>query len=95
MAVRASGEAYYGRTDRVGLYQAQGALSGRDQFAVSLCDDRESDIAPRRTLVLGSAPVSGTATAQNVMEPLWPWVLGAILVVLTAEWIVYNKRVFV
>ncbi len=95
VAVRSSGQAYYGRTDRVGLYRAEGALSGRDLYAVSLCADSESEIAPRRTLVLGSAPVSGSSSAQNVMEPVWTWLLAAVLAVLALEWIVYNKRVFV
>jgi hypothetical protein len=95
VAVRSSGEAYYGRTDRVGLYHADGAVSGRELYAVSLCDDGESDIAPATTLVLGSAPVEGQAGARNVMRPIWPWLLAGVLVVLTLEWIIYNKRVLI
>ena len=95
VVVRGSGEAYYGRTDRVGLYHAEGAVSGRGLYAISLCDDEESDIAPSRTLVLGSAPVRGESRAANVMQPVWPWLLVGVLVVLTLEWIIYNKRVLV
>jgi hypothetical protein len=93
--VRGSGEAYYGRTDRAGLYDAEGAVSGGGRFAVSLCDDDESDIRPSKTLVLGSAPVTGESRATNVTQPLWPWLVVGVLLILTLEWIIYNKRVFV
>ena len=95
VAVRGSGEAYYGRTDRVGLYHAEGAVSGAGLYAVTLCDDQESDIAPSTTLVLGSAPVAGASRAGKVMRPVWGWLLIGLLVVLTLEWIIYNKRVWV
>ena len=78
----------------IGLHGFNNAQAG-GLFAVSLCDDDESNIRPSKTLVLGSAPLTGESQATDVTQPLWPWLLIGVLLILTLEWIIYNKRVWV
>ena len=85
----------YARTRRVGPYTVEPAAEGHDLFAVNLASPDESLIAPKRVVVLGSTRLASTQGKAMVNEPLWPWLIVALLVVSLVEWIVYNKRVYV
>jgi hypothetical protein len=85
----------YARTRRVGPYTIEPAAEGHEMFAVNLFSPDESRIAPERVVVLGSTVLAAAQGKVLVNEPLWPWVLVALLVILLLEWIVYNKRVYV
>lgn len=85
----------YARTRRVGTYEVQPAADGAAHFAVNLFDPAESQIAPKNVVVLGSSPIPTTQGKNLVNDPLWSWLLLALLVVVVLEWIIYNKRVFV
>ena len=85
----------YARTRRVGVYRATPGVDGEDVFAVNLFDRTESDVAPSRTLTLSGEQLEADATIQRVNQPIWPWLLLAILGVLMIEWVVYCKRVYV
>jgi hypothetical protein len=51
-----------------------------------------SDIRPRPLPTFAtSAPVTNTATAQPAAE-WWPWLAGAALLVLGAEWLAFSRR---
>ncbi len=87
--------AYYGNTDRVGLYAAENAADGGGEFAVNLFDDKESMVRPNDRFRIGADRVAATSGEQRVNRPLWPYILAAALAVSFLEWIVYNRRVFV
>ena len=92
----ASGLAYYGGTERVGVYRAEGATPGRDRFAVNLEDDAESYIAPpTRPLKIDNRPVQEMAAIKTATPEVWRWFIGAALVLVLVEWGVYNRRVMI
>jgi von Willebrand factor type A domain/Aerotolerance regulator N-terminal len=85
----------YARTRKVGTYTLTPAARGKNTFAINLFDARESNIAPAETVVLGSAAVATTSAKTLVNEPLWPWLILAILAVTLIEWTIYTRRVAV
>ncbi|MCP4592840.1 MAG: VWA domain-containing protein [bacterium] len=87
--------AHYARTRRVGVYRLEPAVAGQEVFAVNLFSSAESDIQPSNNLIVGATALQATEGAQLVNQPLWPYLLIAVLVILLLEWIIYNKRVFV
>ncbi len=93
--VRSQQVTYFGKTDHVGLYLAEPAVTGQEHFAVNLFDENESFIAPNKGFTIGTEAVPQSEGVQRVNRPLWPYLLLAALVVLFAEWYIYNKRVFV
>ena len=78
-----------------------------DLFAVDLFDNRESDLSTRGLAPLGApgpvaekyqmkigfTPVAGKTKSEGVDAPLWKWAVVAGLMVLVAEWFIYNRRV--
>ncbi len=94
LRVDASGTAYYGNTDRAGVYAVDGGLPGRDQFAVNLEDDWESDIAPPPgPLTVDRRPVAELNAIRTATPEVWRWFVGAALALVLFEWWVYNRRV--
>lgn len=86
---------HYARTRHVGLYRVEPGIAGHDTFAVNLFDAMESDVAPYPRLTIGTETVEARTGEQPTNKPAWPYVLLAMLVILTLEWVVYNRRVFV
>jgi hypothetical protein len=89
-----SGSIRFPGTDRVGPY----SLSIPDQpvrlFAVNLLDSQESNIEPQREIVLSGQPVQAEERALTRSNlPLWPFLVGLVLVLVCLEWIVYNHKV--
>jgi hypothetical protein len=91
----ASGVAYFGGTERAGLYRTEDAVGGPAQFAVNLEDDQESDIAPPAgpLQLAGGAEVRELAMIRTATPEVWRWFMGAALALLLVEWWVYNRRV--
>ncbi|MDX1963544.1 MAG: BatA and WFA domain-containing protein [Pirellulales bacterium] len=87
----------YSATSTTGIYQAQVAGKTVQKFAVNLFDSLESNLAP--------VPDGGVQIGFNDIPPaeswqlgesnFWKWLLLAGLVLLLAEWYVYNRRVYV
>ncbi len=86
---------HYARTRTVGIYRAEPGMPGQDRFAVNLFDAVESCTAPRTKLSIGTETLTVAAGDKPTNRPAWPYVLLAMLGVLTLEWVVYNRRVFV
>lgn len=61
-------------------------------FAVNLFDPQEGHIEPVDNFKLGTEKVAGRRAGEGIQTPLWPWALGACLLVLLAEWWVYVRR---
>lgn len=93
--VRGIGLASYSRTDHVGIYRVATGIPGEDARAVNLLDDHESFIAPQRQFRIAAEDVTVTESVDPLNRPLWPYVLGALGLILLLEWIIYNKRIFV
>jgi len=94
VASTAAGSIRFPGTGRVGPY----SLSIRDQpvrlFAVNLLDPQESDVEPRRQIVLAGEPVQAeehALTRSNL--PLWPFLVGLALILVCLEWIVYTRKI--
>ncbi|MCZ6851448.1 MAG: VWA domain-containing protein [Planctomycetota bacterium] len=78
---------------RVGLYRVRGAAPPMDRIAVNMSSDIESDIRPRRSLVV-NAQVTQASTPSTVAPlELWPWLVAIAIGLLVIEWIVYCKRI--
>ncbi len=88
-----SGAFRFAATDRVGVYQITPEGKPPTTFAVNLLDDHESFIQPRPQVTL----LGQTATAQadggrlGNLE-LWPFLALLALVLVCAEWLLYNSR---
>ncbi|HUR53712.1 MAG TPA: hypothetical protein VMZ71_06255, partial [Gemmataceae bacterium] len=80
-------------TAELGIYAASFG-DDRLRFAVNLFDPAEGDIAPRGEVGVGSQTVQA---GENRKQPrdLWKFAVLAALLVLVAEWWVYNRRVSV
>ena len=89
----------YDRADRVGIYSATGAGGFSQTFAVSLLSHAESQITPnaKPQITVTDAPLPGeakpaTGGSVTVRREIWPYVAGAVLVLLCAEWLFFHRR---
>lgn len=102
-----SGRMAFQDTERLGTYQVfqNGELVKR--FAVNLFDRDESDVALRvsetgqdglnivENLTIGFVEVVAQPRNADIRKELWKWLLVLALVVLIAEWYIYNRRVYI
>ncbi len=67
------------------------------RFTVNLFDPLESDIRPpqENSLQIGQLTVPAKSGYASARRETWKWLLAAALVVLLAEWYIYNRRVYV
>ena len=77
---------------RAGLYQIAGAAPPHELVAVNIASDSESDIRPRREIMVNSETPGAVQGESAMSRPLWPWLLGAALALLVAEWLMYCRR---
>lgn len=78
-------------TNELGVYTAV-AGDDRQRFAVNLFDPSEGDIAPRESVSVGNQTVEAGKPRKQPRD-LWKLAVLAGVVVLLAEWWIYNKRV--
>ena len=86
----------FAATDQLGVYLVEqfdrsNAILQSAAFSVNLFDEAESDIAPRESVLVGQAEVSAAAREEEGRREFWPWLAGAALGVLVAEWWVYHR----
>jgi len=90
----AAGVAYYGGADRVGVYEVEKGVPGRDRFAVNLEDDSESDIAPPEgDLTIGGTSIGKVEAIKSATPEVWRYFIGVALAFVLLEWWLYNRRV--
>lgn len=85
----------WGPIRRVGLYELAWTHQGQRAtrlFAVNMLDGDESRIGAVESLEIGTERVAGRSGGTGVLTDLWPWVIGACLLLLAAEWWVYHRR---
>jgi hypothetical protein len=87
----------YSDTENIGVYSVAGkdADEADHLFTVNLMDRQESDLAVRENLGLGLEEIQATASTQVARKEWWVWIVFTCLVVITIEWLIYNKRVFI
>ncbi|MFQ5428728.1 MAG: VWA domain-containing protein [Phycisphaerae bacterium] len=89
--------AMYAKTQQCGLYRASfdDPNETTEAYAANTLDATESLITPNPALSIGSEKVETVAKEVKANRPLWPYAVGAALVILLLEWWVYNKRVMI
>lgn len=86
------------QTEDVGFYQArpEGSEQLLQLFAVNLFSARESNIGIEADVQIGAQVVAASQIGTEfVRVEYWRWLLAIALVILFAEWIVYNRRIAV
>lgn len=86
----------FNRTDELGFYEVREGSGEKisQQFAVNLFDTRESDLTPAAEIDIGHEEVKAEQGRQTARKELWKWLALAALCVLTFEWYIYNRRVY-
>jgi hypothetical protein len=105
--VDASGRMVFQDTERLGTYQVYRDGELVKSFAVNLFDRDESDVALRvaetgedglnivENLTIGFVEVVAQPPNADIRKELWKALLVLALVVLIAEWYIYNRRVYI
>jgi len=93
LAETPSGRFSFTDTMELGIYET--AVEGKavGQFAVSLLDAAESDIATRPDIQIDRVPVQGNAAPEARRLDIWRGLLLGGLAVLLLEWYIYSRRV--
>ena len=87
----------FSKTQRSGVYEVSNPIGGEvdQRIAVNLMDANESNLVVREDLNLGYSNLKRVASQMPRRKEFWPWLLVGSLVLLMAEWIIYNRRVFI
>jgi hypothetical protein len=86
--------AYFGETDYAGVYEVR--LDGETRsYAGNLMSPEESEIRPRENLDLGNQRIAGTAEVVRQNIELWRPLALLALLLLSVEWWVYSRKVWI
>lgn len=84
-------------TERVGIYGIRSQDPGVEEarfFAVNLLDAAESNVEPVREISVSGTQVQAEGDAiSRANLPLWPFLVGFVLIVACLEWLIYNRKV--
>jgi hypothetical protein len=91
-----SGPALFADTNQLGIYDVARTVNGRRQvlshFAVDVSSPDVSAVAPVAHPNLASSIAAATpGTTRTRRQDWWPWLAGAALIVLSAEWAVFHR----
>ncbi len=90
-----TGAYLFADTDEVGIYQVTRDDGEHEKnFAVNLFDPIESRIVPREFLETEYTQVQAEERFEPARRDAWRWILAIAVLVLVAEWYVYNRRVY-
>ena len=84
-------------TNELGVYQVFASEDGgvEQRFAVNLFDDVESNIGPADMVITQYEDIAARRVLETKPIKIWKYLLGLSLVMLVAEWYVYNRRVYI
>lgn len=88
----------YTQTDDLGFYQANPVEGERllQLFTVNLFSEQESNIAAAPAVAIGTVTVAANQVQKDIVRiELWRWLLAIALLVLSAEWFLYTRRIAV
>lgn len=96
VAVGRDGAIRFTGTTQLGVYRVEESPRRTRRFAVNLLNGGESNLTPRdKAVQIGYVEVAGKTGWEPGRREIWKWLLAAALVVLLAEWYIYNRRVYV
>lgn len=75
----------------VGQYAKGQPLGNAEQFAVNLFSREESSITPRPDIAFTGTEAEPQGAAPTRPIEIWPWVLAVSILLLSAEWWLYNR----
>lgn len=83
-------------TNELGVYEVDEGDDAVGHFAVNLFNAEESNIRPPEdnSVSIGHVDIAGQSVPRIARTQGWRWLLLAGLVVLIAEWYIYNRRVY-
>jgi len=84
----------YGNTNRLGIYDVHEKKDLSQQFAVNLFDSAESDIRPKPEIYSGYEEIKARSAWQPMRKEAWRYVLLAAIAILSLEWYIFNRRVY-
>ena len=91
-----SGVIHFAQTDSIGRYQVtqrgESGVLAQSTFVVNVTDENASDIRPRADSLGGGVTGTAGSATPGVRAETWPYLAGAVLVVLSGEWLYYCKR---
>jgi uncharacterized protein YegL len=90
-----TGVCRYADTARVGIYRVNWAPDGQASFAVNLEDPAESNVAPGAEIHIGNVAVTRGEPIRSATPETWRWFIGACLLIVLVEWLIYNRRVMI
>ena len=87
----------FGQSDQTGIYQVgtKGDAEPDQLFAVNLLDSLESNLQVREELNLGYEKIEATISSIPARKEFWTWIVLLVLAIITIEWYIYNRRVFI
>ncbi|MCP4259812.1 MAG: VWA domain-containing protein [Planctomycetes bacterium] len=89
-----SGSIRFANTSRTGLYNLSIPTQPIRIFAINLLDKLESNIEPLREIVFAGQPVeTQERSVKRANLPLWPFLVGLVLILACLEWLIYNLKV--
>jgi hypothetical protein len=89
-----SGSIRFANTSRAGVYNLSIPTQPIRVFAVNLLDKQESNIEPLREIVFAGQPVeTQERDIKRANLPLWPFLVGLVLILACLEWLIYNLKV--
>jgi hypothetical protein len=86
--------ATFGPVQRAGAYRFRWTDARGEQVRVAAVNPAEGEgvVSAAQEISLGSATVQGVAGGGASLSDLWPWALGAAILLLLAEWWEYHRR---
>lgn len=82
----------YDRTEKTGVYTFSVGGELVDRVALNVGEAEESNLTPQATLELSGGETAEVAAYTKSTQEIWRWLIAVGLVVLTAEWLVYHRR---
>lgn len=94
---RADNTFVFANTDKSGIYEVslEDATEPSQMFAVNLLDSLESNLEVREKLNLGYEEVAARETTVPARKDFWTWICLLALIIISIEWYIYNRRVFI
>ena len=87
----------FSQSDKSGIYQVatKSDSEPKQMFAVNLLDSLESNLEVREELNLGYEKIEATITSIPARKEFWTWIVLLVLLIITIEWYIYNRRIFI
>jgi hypothetical protein len=84
------------QTDNKGVHEVLTPDSGEilERFSVNLFSPRESQIVPTEEIGFGGETVAASPAKTPSRLEFWRWLTALAIGLLTVEWIIYLRRIF-